>query len=86
MTPGEQLASLPETVQAELWKVVRTAAGMDTAEKTDALSGLTGVAEAYLAYAALRGADSTPVLEFTASLGELLQALHHQANPHKEAV
>lgn len=84
-SPAAQLAALPEPVQAELWKVVRSLAGMTPDEKATALAGLTGTAEAFLVLA-VGSEKHRPALELFASMGELTQQMHLQTNETKEAV
>lgn len=74
MTPTDQLARLPEPIQAELWRIVRLAAGMSDREKSQA--------SATIAFMAMRVAvfceddDQIPGMEMVSALGVLLHKLN----------
>lgn len=83
MTPADKLAALPEPIQAELWDIVRSVAGMSQEERADVMAALTGTAEAMCIHRPLTRAGVTALIN---AVGQVITQVDHAAFPRTEEV
>lgn len=85
-TPTEQLAALPEAVQAELWALTRTVMDTSRDERENALLALNGVADAFIRAGAREGnpAADLPVIRLLAALAQTIREVDVAGFPRTE--
>lgn len=88
-TPAQQIAALPEHVQAELWGLTRTVMGTTRDEREGALLAFNGVAGAFLRAGIAEGdpAADLPVINLLAGLAGVIREVDVAGFPRvKEGV
>lgn len=75
MTPAEQLAALPEPVQAEVWRLTRTVMATSRDERENALLALNGITDAFIRAGIAEGAPAAdlPIIRLLAALGHTIR-------------
>ena len=81
MTPADQLAALPEPVQAELWAIARAAIGMDRDETEAFLTALVGVAEAFIWHGT---SDQVTVIQLLNAVAQVVTEVDRAAFPRTQ--
>ena len=84
MTPAEQLAALPEPMQAELWNLARIAIGMSDDEKHAAVVAVTEMTERFLHPVLGAGsAVNMPTVALLDTAGQVVVMADREANPRQ---
>jgi hypothetical protein len=80
MSPADQLAALPEPVQAELWRIARLAIGMSPEEK-GAAAAITATVGLHFAVRPLADDNELfiPAAEMVSACGLIVRLVHDAA-------
>lgn len=81
ITAADQLAALPAPIQAELWGLVRAAAGLSQDERADLMAALTGTAEAMFEHRPLTRVGVTAMFN---AVGQVVTQVDHAAFPRTQ--
>ena len=83
-TPAQQLAALPEPMQAELWTLARHAIGMSDDEKHAAVVAITEMTERFLHLVLGAGsAVNMPTVALLGTAGQVVVMADREANPRQ---